>query len=264
MMLDVSATNGANRETTTSDLVSDELQRLQLERLRLEVRDLQLQWWKRPAWFAAFATMIAALCGLIWAASTNYFETRIRELKLETRDLEARRDKQSEAFARERRMYEQRIAALKRDEAKLQGRITDLNLPTVSKLLFENAFWQDVTSKKGTRVLVEGSNFGSEPGQLRLSINVRIPNGGRELIEVATSVDYWQERVIVAKLDGLSEVALRTAMGEVVRSKKPESASLNFDSWTIVAIPSVRRSDGLESQDWYVSIDELTRRLIPQ
>src|SRR5207245_2130210 len=96
-----------------------EARQLNVRKLRSEVRDGTLRWWQRPSWIGAIATIIAALAGLTWAITTNYFENRLRELRLETRDLEARRDGQTRRFEAEKRLYESRLEALRKDVARL-------------------------------------------------------------------------------------------------------------------------------------------------
>lgn len=78
---------------------------LELEELRLRIRDLRAPWWRRPAVTAPLATVVAASLGLFWGVASGFFDVSRRELmvtkrelELENRDLKANRDAQSRNF----------------------------------------------------------------------------------------------------------------------------------------------------------------------
>ena len=242
---------------TSAEELAIEVQRLQAERLGLEIRELRLSWWKRPAWIAACATITAAVCGLIWATTTRYFDTRIRELRLETRDFEAKRDSQSQAFTRERRAYEQRLNVLRSDELRFVQRLKTLDHPIVASLGLAHAFWQMDVNDGRPKVLITGANFGDKPGQLTLNLNVRIPLGGGKVATLTPQIEQWTNDYVIARVEGLNPDTIQKVFSDLVRAKKADPAAC-----MPILIPTIHRHDGLESRFWYKELPDLGRRLI--
>jgi hypothetical protein len=117
-----------------NDSINDldrEAKLLSVEKLRFELRDAALRWWQRPAWIAAIATITAAGSGLTWAIATNYFENRMRELRLETYDLRLRRDEQARLFEADRRKLETERRGYEARLAALQNAVKRLDVPVI-------------------------------------------------------------------------------------------------------------------------------------
>jgi len=253
-------TTSGERSSAAADNVNAglaaELQRLQVEQLKLEIRDLRLSWWKRPSWLAACATITAAICGLIWAATTQYFDTRIRELKLETRDFEAARDRQSQAFTRERKAYEARVQKLLEEESRLRLLVRQLDVPIVTRIFFNGTFWTERPSN-APDVLVDGANLGSQEGQLSIEINLRTPTGGRSLTILTCRNVQWGDRFVIAAIGGLNQSSVRTAFADAIRSTRADPRSC-----MVVALVTIRRHDSLEFQSGSLPVPELNEWLL--
>jgi hypothetical protein len=146
-----------------------ELDRLNAKKLRCEIRDLLLSWWQRPSSLAAVATVAAAVVGLAWAVANGTFETRKRELLLETRDLQDRRDAQSREFEREKNEYSIEISKLVRRSEQLTQDIEKVDIPYIARSGINNAPWEKGTgSVEQPHLWLSGKDFGTAPGKLRV------------------------------------------------------------------------------------------------
>lgn len=66
--------------------------RLSVEKLRAEVVQAQLAWWKRPAYLGGLAPILLALVGVATAWANGYFDTQRTQLANEIAALEDERD----------------------------------------------------------------------------------------------------------------------------------------------------------------------------
>ena len=92
-----------SNEPITDDTVSEsekldlEKQRLECEKLRVEIGQANLSWWKRPGYVGSLAPIILALVGFSSAWISGYFDTQRKNLENEINTLEIERDELNEA-----------------------------------------------------------------------------------------------------------------------------------------------------------------------
>jgi len=77
--------NASSSEANALDL---EKRRLECEKLRAEISQVELAWWKRPGYIGSIAPILIALVGFLSVWSTGFFETQRAELKSEIEKLE--------------------------------------------------------------------------------------------------------------------------------------------------------------------------------
>ncbi len=61
---------------------------LELEKLKLEIRELQRPIWRRPAFLGAFVPLMLAVIGLASTVFTGYFDERMAALRDQRKELE--------------------------------------------------------------------------------------------------------------------------------------------------------------------------------
>jgi hypothetical protein len=115
----------------TSEEFDRERRLLELEELRLRLRDLRAPWWRRLSVTAPLATIAAATLGLLWGIATGFFSVSLRELEVAKRELKseivelkARRDQQSVAHQNEKAGLVAEIEALRKRQ---RNALRDLN-----------------------------------------------------------------------------------------------------------------------------------------
>jgi hypothetical protein len=77
--------NASSSEANALDL---EKRRLECEKLRAEISQVELAWWKRPGYIGSIAPILIALVGFLSVWSTGFFETQRAELRSEIEKLE--------------------------------------------------------------------------------------------------------------------------------------------------------------------------------
>ena len=232
--------------------LSAEHKRLEAQKLRLEVRELDVVYWKRPAWLASVATIAAAAIGLAWAVINGYFETRIRELRLETRDLMAGRDRQTKHFLTEKATYESKIEVLQSRAATLEQRVANLDRPIISHVYIHNAPWDSPLtrpSRTAAELYLRGANFGADMGTLTLTIVVTSSGSTVSHGDAGVTLrpQQWTHEEIRASFTGLTKSTLQKILSRY--TKRPGS-ELN-----LVFVLSVRRADGVTFPARSVAID---------
>lgn len=70
-----------------------EMKRLQRDKLRAEVRDASLAWWKRPGYIASSAPIVLAIAGIFTAWVSGFFNREREILKAEIDTLQVAKDK---------------------------------------------------------------------------------------------------------------------------------------------------------------------------
>lgn len=130
----------------TSDELDRERHLLELEELRLRVRDLRMPWWRRPSVTAPLATIAAATLGLVWGIATGFFSISLRELEVAKRelkseivDLKAHRDQQSVAHRSEKAALVSEIEALRKRQRDTLRELNALNSPFLLSVLAERS-----------------------------------------------------------------------------------------------------------------------------
>lgn len=76
--------NASSSEASALDL---EKRRLECEKLRVEISQVELAWWKRPGYIGSIAPILIALVGFLSVWSTGFFETQRAELRSEIEKL---------------------------------------------------------------------------------------------------------------------------------------------------------------------------------
>jgi hypothetical protein len=223
-----------------------EREQLELEELRLRIRDLSAPWWKRPPVTAPLATIVAAILGLIWAVSTGFFDVTRRELavskrelQIQTTDLEAKRDRQSAAFEADSRKQRALIEQLKQQQVTLSRELKTLDTPVLVHVEWLRSGptpeYQD-----SLELVIEGANLGEKQGTSRLSLSVWCPmkDTKSELGSLPATVDRWTTHKVrlVVKLPELKRMAI-VAM--------PDSTARITCSTEILVV--LRRFDGIQS-----------------
>ena len=187
-----------NAPTLSPTHESSERDRLELDELRLRLRDLTRPWWQRPTVMAPLATITAAIVGVIWAMATGFFDVAKRELVIskreleyETRELRDKRDRQSLEFKRisneiegirkdlankelllRKRSVEieeqnAAIRELRGQEQQLLARVRDADRPIISK---GTATEISVGGPHATLRLF-GTSFGTRAGAIALELH---------------------------------------------------------------------------------------------
>ena len=175
--------------------------RLQAQKLRHEIRELTAAPWRRPAWLASTATIAAGIIGLVWALLNGYFETRIRELKLETRDLQAGRDAQSTKFRREQREYQLEISRLRERARLLEQRVLELDIPLINNIGPHKAPWREyrrfgLQTSLPWELELLGSNFGTQVGQVQVIVMSCNELYCKSVADINPSVTSWRDAEI--------------------------------------------------------------------
>ena len=92
-----------SNEPTASNSISElekldlERRRLEVEKLRAEIGQVSLSWWKRPGYIGGLAPIVLALVGFFSAWSTGYFDTLRQNLENEIKSLTIERDQLNNA-----------------------------------------------------------------------------------------------------------------------------------------------------------------------
>ncbi|PTX54414.1 hypothetical protein C8N43_3228 [Litoreibacter ponti] len=68
------------------------LKRLEVEKMRADVDQARLAWWKRPGYLGGMAPIVLAVVGLVTAWANGYFDTQRTQLANEIAALEGERD----------------------------------------------------------------------------------------------------------------------------------------------------------------------------
>lgn len=79
----------ANR---THEELENEKGRLECEKLRAEIAELNFAWWKRPAYFGSIIPIIIAIAGVITGIATGYFEDKRDVVRQQVSNLNKERE----------------------------------------------------------------------------------------------------------------------------------------------------------------------------
>jgi hypothetical protein len=120
--------NDALIETQAIEL---EMKRLQRDKLRAEVRDATLSWWKKPGYIASSAPIALAIAGIFTAWVSGFFNREREILKAEIDNLQVAKDKLDQETAAAKKELD---AALERSQ-KLQKIADEVYI----KVLFHSA-----------------------------------------------------------------------------------------------------------------------------
>lgn len=237
------------RERVPSDALNEE-QTLRVAKLRLEIAELRLQWWRRPQWFAALATVVAAIAGFAWAAITGYFDTRLREVRIETATVKKQRD---ELFSQTTSLQKD-LARLRADKERLEGRLRETDIPLVTTLQFTDAPWHRTTPNVAI-VDVGGVNFGSLAGHVTLSLRFRsmTTNKTYQLGEWPVEPKTWTATSITGIVAGLNDDAIINVYRRVVQAEgRAPTGGL------VSATVSIQRTDGARSDTFSIQSTDAT------
>ncbi|MDX1927645.1 MAG: hypothetical protein SFV81_14080 [Pirellulaceae bacterium] len=83
----------ASAPLSETQAIELEMKRLQRDKLRAEVRDASLAWWKRPSYIASAAPIVLAIAGIFTAWFTGFFNREREILKAEIDTLQVAKDK---------------------------------------------------------------------------------------------------------------------------------------------------------------------------
>ncbi len=140
-------------ETVESALEQLELERKQLEndKLRAEVDQARLSWWKRPGYFAGAAPILIALAGVFTAWVTGYFDTQREQLATEISVLEkdvGELAAEKEALESDRSELEAANAELEDSSARLAAEKSTLELERIALLAESEKLSQEIAAAK--------------------------------------------------------------------------------------------------------------------
>ncbi len=225
---------------------SAEISHLQAEKLREEIRELRYRWWQRPAWIAPVATVIIAALGLIWAASSGFFDVSRRELELkkqqlieETRQIQLARDAQSRKFEAERREYLDRLE-------KLRQELDNVDRPFILDGSLLRAPWDKQVSAAPPLIELVGANFGTSAGGVNVVPLIHCPGFELQVVDTMLSdveVTSWSVDTINISL---SESALGQ-LAQLVAASLPEIPHKRASDCTVTLSTSLTRADGKTS-----------------
>lgn len=234
------------------DDLESELQRLQVQKVREEIRELRAAPWRRPAWLASVTTMAAAIIGLMWAISNGYFENRARELRLQTDDLKAGRDHQLRESALEKKRYEAQARELRGRVAVLQRRVAELNVPLVTNALSFTAPWVESYLRGPATLRLSGSGFGKTTGTVQLNFIASTVDHSVSCLRLQGAPTAWEDGEITVEMPGLDVAQLRNRARSVCR------APGGSNHCAMALLIHVIRQDGSASPTRYVEFVGLT------
>jgi hypothetical protein len=243
-----------------------ELTRLNAQKLRSEIRELNMRWWQRPAWVAAIATVTAAFVGLTWAIANGVFENRKRELWIETHDLEVRRNAQSKQFEREKAQYATQLSELKQRVEQLRSDVQKLDVPVVSDADILDSPWEPgARAGDKTTLWIDGINFGSRPGTVQLAW-FAVEESARAYLmfplkvgPVQPKIASWSQSAVKVELPTLNKELLREAVQAAAGHVAGFPGSLKIG----MAV-TITRNDSRVSARHYLAFREAMEWLFPK
>lgn len=163
----------------TSDELDRERRLLELEELRLRLRDLRVPWWRRPSVTAPLATIAAATLGLLWGIATGFFSVSLRELEVAKRELKseivelkAHRDQQSVAHLNEKAGLVAEIEVLKKRQRDALRDLNALSSPFLVSVFPERLHGQGEGKPPALSLVVDTINLPG-PGSMSVTLLAR-------------------------------------------------------------------------------------------